>query len=74
MQAILDALTYRVNEAEERISDIEGKLMERKEAEEKREKQLIAHEERLQEINGVGCLGGSVVRRLPSAQGMILGS
>ena len=32
MQAILDALTYRVNEAEERISDIEDKLMERKEA------------------------------------------
>jgi len=36
MQSKLDALTSRVNEAEERISDIEDWLMERKEAEEKR--------------------------------------
>ena len=40
MQSKLDALTARVNEAEERISDIEKKLMERKEAEEKRVKLL----------------------------------
>ena len=37
----------RVDEVEERVSDIEGKLMARKEAEEKREKQLKDHEERL---------------------------
>ena len=33
------------------MSDIEDKLMARKEAEEKREKQLRDHEERLREIN-----------------------
>ena len=33
------------------MSDIEDKLMVRKEAEQKREKQLKAHEERLREIN-----------------------
>ena len=34
----------RVNEVAERVSDIEDKLMARKEAEEKREKQLKDHE------------------------------
>ena len=43
----------RVNEVEERVSDIEDKLMARKEAEEKREKQLKDHEERLREINDI---------------------
>ena len=33
------------------MSDIEDKLMARKEAEEKREKQLKDHEEKLREIN-----------------------
>ena len=33
------------------MNDIEDKLMARKEAEEKREKQLKDHEERLREIN-----------------------
>ena len=41
----------RVNEAEEQVSDIEDKLMARKKAEEKREKKLKDHEERLREIN-----------------------
>ena len=41
----------RVNEVEERVSDIEDKLMARKEAEEKREKQLKDHEDRLRKIN-----------------------
>ena len=50
MQSKLEVLTTRVNEVEERVSDIEGKLMARKEAEEKREKQLKAHEKRLREI------------------------
>ena len=51
MQAKLEFLTMRVNEVEERVSDIEDKLMARKEAEEKREKQLKDHEERLREIH-----------------------
>ena len=51
MQSKLDALTARVNEVEERMSDIEDKLMVKKEAEEKREKHLKDHEERLREIN-----------------------
>ena len=43
MQSKLDVLTARVNEMEERVSDTEDKLMVRKEAEEKREKQLRTH-------------------------------
>ena len=38
IQSKLDALMAIVNEAEERVSDIEDKLMERKEAEEERGK------------------------------------
>ena len=38
MQSKLDALTAGVNEREERVNDIEDKLMERKEAEEKKRK------------------------------------
>ena len=41
----------RVNEVEERVRDIEDKLMARKEAKEKRDKQLKDHEERLRERN-----------------------
>ena len=41
----------RVNEVEERVSDIEDKLMARRETEEKREKQLKDHGDRLREIN-----------------------
>ena len=37
IQSKLDVLTASVNEVEERISDIEDKLMERKEAKDKRE-------------------------------------
>ena len=39
MQSKLEVLTMRVNEVEERVSDIGDKLMARKEAEEKKEKQ-----------------------------------
>ena len=35
----MEVLTPRINEAEERISDIEDKMVENKEAEKKREKQ-----------------------------------
>ena len=41
----------RVNGVEEQVSNIEDKLMARKEAEDKREKQLKDHEDRLREIN-----------------------
>ena len=51
MQSKLEVLTTRVNEVEGRVSDIEDKLMTRKEAEEKRERQLKDHKERLREIN-----------------------
>ena len=46
MQSKLEVLTMRVNEVEEQVSDIEDKLMARKEAEEKRGKQLKDHEEK----------------------------
>ena len=39
MQSKLEVLTTRVNEVEEQASDIEHKLMARRETEEKREKQ-----------------------------------
>ena len=70
MQSKLDVLTARVNEAEERVSDMENILMERKEAEKKGEKQLMDHEGRFQGISDAikqnniriigGHLGGSV--------------
>ena len=41
----------RVNEVEERVCNIEEKLMARKEAEEKREKKSKDHEKRLRDIN-----------------------
>ena len=50
-QSKLELLKTRVNEVEERVSNIEGKLMARRETEEKREKQLKDHEDRLREIN-----------------------
>ena len=53
MQSKLEVLTMTVNEVEERVTDIEDKLMERREAKEKRENQLKDHEvfKRLREIN-----------------------
>ena len=47
----MGALSARINEAEERISDIEDRMMENKEAEKKRDKQLVDHEGRIREIN-----------------------
>ena len=46
----MDTLTVRINEAEERISDIEDQKM-NKEAEQQRDKQLLDHEGRIQEIS-----------------------
>ena len=46
----MEALTARINEAEERISDIEDQMMENKEAEQKRDKQLLDHEGRIQAL------------------------
>ena len=44
----------RVNEGEERVSDIEDKLMAKRETEEKRDRQLKDHEDRLKEVkNGL---------------------
>ena len=51
MQSKLEVLTTRVNEVEERVSDLEDKLTAKRETEEKRDKQLKDHEDRLKEIN-----------------------
>ncbi|WP_147255564.1 hypothetical protein, partial [Streptomyces sp. PT12] len=51
VQSNMGALTARINEAEERISEIEDQMMENKEAEKKRDKQLLDHEGRIREIN-----------------------
>ena len=47
----MEALTARINVAEERISDIERKMMENKEAEKKRHEQLLKNKRRIQEIS-----------------------
>ena len=47
----MEALTARINEAEERISDIEDQMTENKEGEQKRDKQLQDHERRIREIS-----------------------
>ena len=47
----MEALTARINEAEERISDIENQMTENKEAELKGEKQLLDHEGGIREIS-----------------------
>ena len=51
MQSKLEVLTTRVNEEEERVSDIEANLMAKRETEKKRDKQWKDHEDRLREIN-----------------------
>ena len=51
MQSKLEVLTMRHNEVEERMSDIEDKLMAKRETEEKRDRQLNDQEDRLREIN-----------------------
>ena len=42
----MEALTARINEAKEKISDIEDKMMENKKSEKRRDKQLLDHEGR----------------------------
>ena len=51
MQSKLEVLMMRDNEVEERVSDIEDKLMAKRETEEKRDRQLKDKEDRLREIN-----------------------
>ena len=51
MQSKLEVLMTRVNEEEERVSDIEAKLMAKRETEEKKDRQLKDQEDRLREIN-----------------------
>ena len=46
----MKALTARINEAEHKNREIEDKIMENKEAEKKREKQLLGHQGRIQGI------------------------
>ena len=43
----MEALTAGINETEERISDIEDQMMENKEVEQKRNKQLLYREGRI---------------------------
>ena len=47
----MKALTARISEAEERISDIEDKMMENKDAEKKRDRQLLDHEGKIREFS-----------------------
>ena len=43
----MEALTPKINEAEERIHDMKNTMMQDKEAEKKRNKQLLDHEGRI---------------------------
>ena len=45
----MEALSARINDAEDRISDLEEQMMENKEAEKKGDEQLLDHEGRIQE-------------------------
>ena len=45
----MEVLKTKMNESEERVSDIENKMMENKEAEKKRKGKLLDHERRLRE-------------------------
>uniref|UniRef100_A0A452VDF0 ubiquitinyl hydrolase 1 n=2 Tax=Ursus TaxID=9639 RepID=A0A452VDF0_URSMA len=49
MQSKMEALTARINEAEDRISGIGDKMMDNKEAKKKRDKQLLDHQGRSRE-------------------------
>ena len=49
----MESLTASINEAEERISDIEDQMTENKEAEQKRDKQLEDHLGRIREISDI---------------------
>ena len=51
IQSKLEVLTTRVKEVEELVSDIEDNLMAKRETEEKRDKQLKDHEDRLREMS-----------------------
>ena len=51
MQNQLEIVTMRIEETEERIGDIESKIMENNKAEKKWERQLLDHEEILRELN-----------------------
>ena len=51
MQSKLAVLRMRVNEVEEQVSDVEDKLMAKRETEVKRDRQLKDQEDRLREIN-----------------------
>ena len=47
----MEALTAQVNEAEERISDIEDQMTENEEAVKKRDKQLLDHKGGIRDIS-----------------------
>ena len=47
----MEAIKMRLNEAEERISDIDDKIMENKEAEKKTERKLLDHKGRLRKLS-----------------------
>ena len=47
----MEALTARISEAEERIRDLEDKMLENKKVEKKKDKQLLDQEGRIQEIS-----------------------
>uniref|UniRef100_A0ABI7ZUJ7 L1 transposable element RRM domain-containing protein n=1 Tax=Felis catus TaxID=9685 RepID=A0ABI7ZUJ7_FELCA len=51
LQPLMDATVARMDEAEQRISDIEDKLMEKNEAEEKREIKAKEHDLRIRETS-----------------------
>ncbi|KAF0879674.1 LORF1 protein, partial [Crocuta crocuta] len=60
----LDAMNSRLEEAEEQISDLGDKIMENNEAEQKRERRIMQHEDRLRDLNdpircNIHCIGVS---------------
>jgi len=51
MQSQVEAIKMKMNKSEEKIIDIEDKMLENKEAEKKRERRRLDHEGRLRELS-----------------------
>ena len=64
----MEALTARVNEAEERISDIDNQMTENKEAEQKRDKQPLDQEGRIRGISDTIILNNIRIIEIPEEE------
>ena len=73
----MEAAIARIEEAEERIGELEDKIMEKDEAEKKRETKILGHEGRIREIsdsmkcNNIHIIGVLEEEREKGAEGIL---